>query len=68
MEARIANRLLDWLSLTPIRAGLMAVYPPFLPQVSGTASGLFPRPARCGASASLRASGLRSPEEFQNAP
>src|SRR5579883_2170108 len=35
--------------------------------VSGTASGLFPRPARCGASASLRASGLRSPKEFQGA-
>jgi len=40
----------------------------FLPPVSGTASGLLPRPARCGASASLRAVGLRSPEEFQNAP
>src|SRR5262249_37672256 len=32
----------------------------------GHCFGLFPRPARCGASASLRASGLRSPKEFQD--
>jgi hypothetical protein len=40
----------------------------FPPPVSGTASGLFPRPARCGVSASLCLSGLRPPRNFKTLP